>query len=92
MFGLTILQLILILIITEIIALDSGGPQTQLISKPVVAGTLIGAILGDMTHVHRCHAAADVDGRRRLRRSECSKLSDHNDHYNDRGNPVRPRL
>ena len=49
MFGLTILQLILILIITEIIALDSGGPQTQLISKPVVAGTLIGAILGDMT-------------------------------------------
>ena len=38
MFGLTILQLILILIITEIIALDSGGPQTQLISKPVVAG------------------------------------------------------
>lgn len=49
MFGLSFIQLLLVLIITEIIALDSGGPQTQLIAKPVVVGTIIGAVLGDMT-------------------------------------------
>lgn len=49
MFGLNGLQLILILLITEFIAIDSGGPQTQLLSKPVVVGTLLGVILGDTT-------------------------------------------
>lgn len=47
MFGLTVIQLILIILITEIIALDSGGPQTQMISKPVMVGALLGLILGD---------------------------------------------
>ena len=47
MFGLSALQLILILLLTELIALDSGGPQTQLISKPLVVGTMIGMVLGD---------------------------------------------
>lgn len=48
MFGLSVFQLFVIILITEIIALDSGGPQTQLISKPVVVGTIIGAVLGDV--------------------------------------------
>lgn len=47
MFGLNFVQLILIILITEIIALDSGGPQTQMISKPVMVGALLGLILGD---------------------------------------------
>ncbi len=48
MFGLNAIQLILILLLTEVIALDSGGPQTQFVSKPVVIGTLLGMILGDV--------------------------------------------
>ena len=48
MFGLSVIQLILILLVTEIVALDSGGPQTQFISKPIVVGVLIGAICGDV--------------------------------------------
>lgn len=49
MFGLSVFQLILIVLITLFIALDSGGPQTQLIAKPVVVGTIVGAVLGDTT-------------------------------------------
>lgn len=49
MFGLNVVQLILIILLTEIIALDSGGPQTQMISKPVMVGALLGLILGDVT-------------------------------------------
>ena len=48
MFGLTALQLIAILLLTEIVALDSGGPQTQVISKPLFVGAVIGALLGDL--------------------------------------------
>lgn len=48
MFGLSIFQLILIIVITLFIALDGGGPQTQLIGKPIIVGTVIGAVLGDV--------------------------------------------
>lgn len=48
MFGLSVVQLILILVIVELVALDSGGPQTQMVSKPLVVGTMIGAVLGDV--------------------------------------------
>ncbi len=46
MFGLNVFQLILVLLFTEIIALDSG-PQTQFIGKPVIIGAVLGLILGD---------------------------------------------
>lgn len=48
MFGLNAFQLIIVIVITIIIALDSGGPQTQLISKPLPVGIILGALLGDV--------------------------------------------
>ena len=49
MFGLSAFQLIMIVVLAIIVALDSGGPQTQMISKPVVIGAILGLLLGDAT-------------------------------------------
>ena len=48
MFGLSAFQLILIIVLAIIVALDAGGPQTQMINKPVVIGAILGLLLGDV--------------------------------------------
>lgn len=46
MFGMSLIQVILILLLVALVAYDGRGPQTQIVTTPLL-GLLIGVILGD---------------------------------------------